>query len=66
MQSVLAFCRPAALDKANDRAQVEIMPTADSSKESGSEDDLPPLHQNNNRQVIYRHDHDDSSSANED
>ncbi len=32
------------------------------SDESSDEDgDLPPLHQNNNRQVIYRHEEPDSS-----
>jgi len=37
----------------------EMLPRSDES--SDEDNDLPPLHQNNNRQVIYRHEEPDSS-----
>ena len=37
----------------------EMLPRSDES--SDEDNDLPPLHKNNNRQVIYRHEELDSS-----
>jgi len=56
---------PAGLNKQEEQSKAAIsanVPFVGNSDESSSEDDLPPLFQNNNRQVIYRHEHEDSAS----
>lgn len=65
LNAICVSCRPAGLNKQEEQSKAAVsanVPFVGNSDESSSEDDLPPLFQNNNRQVIYRHEPEDSAS----
>ena len=61
-------CRPAGLNKEEELPKAVVstdLPLVSNSDDSSSEDDLPPLFKNNNRQVIHITEHADSESDSE-